>query len=112
MSDRTRVSPQQHARATGPIDEPADALRPACGEECEEALARLQVYLDGELDDGEVAQVAAHLSACYPCMDRAELEQQVRALVRRSCQERAPAGLMERIRLQLSLAGGSDGASG
>ncbi|MCC6536021.1 MAG: zf-HC2 domain-containing protein [Bryobacterales bacterium] len=34
---------------------------------CNEVLARLSAYLDGELPAGERAQVDAHLAACPNC---------------------------------------------
>jgi len=88
------------ARARG------DAILPgaACGPACEEALLRLEAYLDGELPDVEVTAVADHLTACFPCTDRASFEQALRTIIRRSCAEQAPPGLLERVRLRLEQA--------
>jgi mycothiol system anti-sigma-R factor len=72
-----------------------------CGGGCEDALERLEAYLDGELPDTDVADIAAHLSDCYPCTDRATFEEQLRAIVRRDCVEQAPASLLDRIRAEL-----------
>ncbi len=76
----------------------------ACGPACEEALLRLEAYLDGELPDVEVTVVADHLTACFPCTDRASFEQALRDIIRRSCAEQAPPGLLERVRLRLEQA--------
>jgi len=72
-----------------------------CGGGCDEALERLEAYLDGELPDTDVADIASHLSDCYPCTDRATFEEQLRAIVRRDCVEQAPASLLNRIRAEL-----------
>ena len=72
-----------------------------CGGGCEDALERLEAYLDGDLPDMDVADIAAHLSDCYPCTDRATFEEQLRSIVRRDCVEQAPASLLDRIRAEL-----------
>lgn len=80
---------------------------PECSTECQEALAQLELLLDGELPEDRVEQVREHLTACYPCTDRATFEEQLRAIVRRDCIEHAPDSLVTRI--QTRLAQGSDG---
>ncbi len=72
-----------------------------CGPDCEEALAELERFLDGELPSTEVGRVSAHLAACYPCTDRATFEEQLRAVVRRGCADAAPPDLVARIRSRL-----------
>jgi anti-sigma factor (TIGR02949 family) len=74
---------------------------PECGPECAEALERLEAYLDGELPHTTLSEIKEHLTACYPCTDRASFEEQVRALVRRDCTEVAPTALLGRIRTRL-----------
>jgi mycothiol system anti-sigma-R factor len=74
---------------------------PDCGPECQEALSRLEQYLDGELPQTKLGEIKQHLTACYPCTDRASFEEQVRALVRRECTDVAPSALLGRIRLRL-----------
>ena len=72
---------------------------------CQEALQDLERYLDGELPDADLSQIRDHLAACYPCADRATFEEQLRALVRDRCAEKAPPDLMDRIRSQLDQVG-------
>lgn len=82
----------------------SDATRgdvPECGEDCQEALERLEAYLDGELPESVVPKLQEHLAACYPCTDRVDFEQQLRAIVRRDCVDRAPDGLVDRIQVHL-----------
>lgn len=69
----------------------------ACGEECDEALERLEAYLDGELPHTDVDQLRRHLTSCYPCTERASFEEQVRAIVREGCDDQAPPQLRTRI---------------
>jgi anti-sigma factor (TIGR02949 family) len=97
---------------------PTPAAEPAppsdCGPACQEALADLERFLDGELPAGDIGRVKQHLSACYPCTDRASFEEQLRALVRRGCADAAPPDLVDRIRTGLHSGGlpGVDAAGG
>jgi mycothiol system anti-sigma-R factor len=75
---------------------------PECGEECQEALARLERYLDGELPGTTLGQIKQHLTACYPCTDRLSFEEQLRSIVARECVETPPASLVARIRASLA----------
>jgi mycothiol system anti-sigma-R factor len=72
-----------------------------CGEGCVEALETLEAYLDGELPEARVADLAEHLRACYPCADRVSFEEQLRNLVRRRCVDHAPSDLVDRVRARL-----------
>jgi anti-sigma factor (TIGR02949 family) len=72
-----------------------------CGDGCAEALERLEAYLDGELPETTVSELASHLRACYPCTDRVTFEEQLRAIVRQRCVEEAPTDLVERVRARL-----------
>ncbi|MDX1622050.1 MAG: mycothiol system anti-sigma-R factor [Nitriliruptorales bacterium] len=69
--------------------------------DCQKALEDLQLYLDGELPASQLTTISDHLAKCYPCTDRATFEQQLRALVRRGCADRAPSSLVQRIEAQL-----------
>lgn len=72
---------------------------------CVQALEDLHRYLDGELPDRDLEDIRSHLERCYPCTDRATFEQQLRAVVRERCAERAPEELKERIRERLKASG-------
>jgi mycothiol system anti-sigma-R factor len=76
-------------------------MTPDCGADCQEALAELERFLDGELPETTVADISQHLADCYPCADRADFEAQLRAIVRRGCADQAPPSLVERIRARL-----------
>ncbi|MTV26018.1 mycothiol system anti-sigma-R factor [Nitriliruptoraceae bacterium ZYF776] len=82
---------------------------PGAGSDCQEALAELQRYLDGELHEGELGRIKQHLTACYPCTDRASFEEQLRAIVRDGCVDAAPPALVDRIRVRLRAGDGPRG---
>lgn len=68
---------------------------------CQEALRELERYLDGELSESDLSTIRSHLSACYPCADRASFEGQLRAIIRERCVERTPPDLHAAIRKRL-----------
>ena len=70
-------------------------------ETCADFLERIVCLLDDELDGGEVAEVKAHLEECAPCLQSYDLQRTVKALVARSCTERAPESLRQRVRVQI-----------
>ena len=66
--------------------------------DCSETLHRLYEYLDGEMTPSDTVRIANHLAACGPCMEEHDVEQMMKALVRRSCAgEVAPAHLRASI---------------
>ncbi len=70
--------------------------------DCDEIVHELQIYLDGETDEEFADRVARHLDRCAPCLDRAEFERRLRAIVAAKCgTECAPAELRERIIVRL-----------
>lgn len=66
--------------------------------ECEEAIAKLLEYLDGELDEGDRSQVERHLETCRGCFGRAEFERRLRARVAETGRATAPESLRLRVR--------------
>jgi anti-sigma factor (TIGR02949 family) len=72
--------------------------------DCDEALAELEAYLDGELPEVASHQVEQHLFGCQSCFDRSEFRRRVRDIVRSKCGIRAdiPAGVAERIRRMIA----------
>lgn len=75
----------------------------ACGTDCDEALGRLFEYLDSELDAPDAERVRAHLEECEPCLGEYDVEAVVKKLVKRCCQEEAPADLRLRIHERLTV---------
>jgi mycothiol system anti-sigma-R factor len=74
----------------------------SCGKphetDCSEVLDRVFEYLDNELDTLDCAKIKQHLEECGPCLREYELDQALKALIRRSCAcEPAPQDLRARI---------------
>jgi mycothiol system anti-sigma-R factor len=70
---------------------------------CDDVLVHVFEFLDHETDDARRAQIAEHLEDCSPCLREFGIEQEFKALVRRRCGGDAPpAGLKDRIKLQLT----------
>ena len=65
---------------------------------CEEVLALVYDFLDGEIDDDARHRIAEHLDECGPCLRKFGLEQAVKQVVQRSC---ACPNAPERLRVQI-----------
>lgn len=73
---------------------------------CQEALAKVYLYLDQEMPDTESAEFKAHVEDCAPCLEEVGIEQQVKALVSRCCgDEQASEDLRSQILSKLRTAG-------
>jgi mycothiol system anti-sigma-R factor len=71
---------------------------------CEQVMERMYEFLDNELDTASGDAIRHHLAACEPCLDRFDVEQAVRTLVRHHCGgEVAPTHLRNRIVTQLTV---------
>jgi anti-sigma factor (TIGR02949 family) len=70
---------------------------------CEQALGMLFEFLDAELPEPDGDRIREHLAYCEPCLAEYDVEEHVRALVRRSCTECAPVELHVRIRESLTV---------
>ncbi|MGH3742730.1 MAG: mycothiol system anti-sigma-R factor [Micromonosporaceae bacterium] len=77
----------------------------SCGEphevDCREILQDVYLYLDLECENQQRDRIRQHLDECAPCLREYGLEQEIKALVARCCQEVAPSGLRERVRVRL-----------
>ena len=70
---------------------------------CDDVLSHVFEFLDHETDDARRAVIAEHLEDCSSCLREFGIEQEFKALVRRRCGGDAPpAGLRERIKIQLT----------
>ena len=71
--------------------------------DCREVLDRVFEYLDGEMTGHDVDKIRQHLDECGPCLREYDLDDALKALVRRSCgHEPAPASLRARIMVQIT----------
>lgn len=64
---------------------------------CEEALAELYTFLDGELTDAKRHAISSHLEGCNPCVEIFDFEAELRIVVSTKCVEQVPPSLMVRI---------------
>ena len=66
--------------------------------DCSRARLQLYEYLDGEMGPDDCAKISEHLEHCGPCLKEYDLDQMLKALVRRSCTcETAPTQLRMQI---------------
>lgn len=71
--------------------------------DCSEVLAHLYAFHDHELSAEEADQIREHLMACEPCLDRFQVEDALRTLIRKCCsQARAPESLRVRVTASFS----------
>ena len=68
------------------------------GISCEEVLAEVELYIDGELEQARASHLADHLRGCTPCMRHAEFRARLKEIVRTKCRSEAPEHLVVRIR--------------
>ncbi|GAA4112692.1 mycothiol system anti-sigma-R factor [Enteractinococcus coprophilus] len=70
---------------------------------CTEArIESIYQYLDGALDSADLAEVRAHIDGCPECQSEHDLELIIRDVVKRSCDEKAPRSLKDKILHRIS----------
>lgn len=65
--------------------------------DCDDVLHDLYGFLDGELTEGRKELIRQHLEDCSPCLEAFDFENELKALVARTCHDEVPDGLRERI---------------
>ncbi len=71
--------------------------------DCRDVLDRVYEYLDGEMTAHDVAKIRQHLDECGPCLSQYDLDEVLKALIRRSCVcEVAPDSLRARIMVRIT----------
>lgn len=82
--------------------------------ECAGVLRDVWQFLDNELDPANRAAIEAHLDGCSPCLEEANLDQKLKALLHAKCGgDRAPQQLREKLASHLhSVTVSSVGADG
>ncbi len=71
---------------------------------CSEVLDRVYEYIDGECDQKDKHAIKHHLEECGPCLKEFGLEEAVKAIVRRSCSDPAPAELRTKVLANIAAA--------
>ena len=75
----------------------------AAGSDCSEVLHRVYEYLDGEMTHADTVKIKGHLEECGPCLREYDLDQALKALVKRSCAcEEAPVELRTTIMARIT----------
>jgi mycothiol system anti-sigma-R factor len=69
--------------------------------DCADYLERIVYFLDNELDEADCSAVRHHLDECGPCLEKYDLQRTVKTIVARSCSERAPEDLRDRVRIRI-----------
>jgi len=69
--------------------------------DCRSFLARLYLYLDGEIDDISKADIDRHLEECTGCEQQLLFERDLKALVQKKCSEQPDQILIERLRVEI-----------
>lgn len=64
---------------------------------CEEVIAHLLMYLDGEIDEEQRARIDRHLEVCRGCYSRAEFERALRRKVADLGEANARPALRRRV---------------
>ncbi len=67
------------------------------GDNCQEAIAELYSFLDGELTEAKRHDISQHLDDCSPCLEAFEFETELRAVVSHRCQEQVPDSLRQKV---------------
>lgn len=79
-------------------------LAAGTGSDCSEALLRVYEYLDGEMSADDCVKIQAHLDECGACLKQYNLDQALKAIVKRSCSsEAAPVELRTTILRQITM---------
>lgn len=66
-------------------------------DECQQALAELYHYLDGQLTLERRTTITAHIDLCSPCLRAFSFETELRQVVAERCTDEVPDALRLRI---------------
>ena len=72
-----------------------------CGCDCTTARDRLYLFLDREIDSASCEEIQQHIEACSSCLTEYDVERIVKTLVHRSCAERAPETLVQKVQFAI-----------
>jgi mycothiol system anti-sigma-R factor len=71
-------------------------------EPCQEAIATLYSFLDGELTPDRRQLIQHHLDDCGPCFEAFGFEAELKAVIARKCRDDVPESLRRRVADALS----------
>lgn len=64
---------------------------------CDDALEKMYLYIDGELTAETAGAIKVHLDDCPPCWDAFHFEERLKVVVRTRLQEEVPTEVMMRL---------------
>jgi mycothiol system anti-sigma-R factor len=71
--------------------------------DCSLVIRQVWALLDGEVTDDSRAELRQHLEQCPACLRHYGVEERIKKLIATKCSgERAPAYLVERVRMEIS----------
>jgi mycothiol system anti-sigma-R factor len=70
--------------------------------DCDLAMANLFTFIDAELDIHELELMRGHIDDCPECLYEEELGRKLKGVIQRTCVERAPEALRERVTARLA----------
>jgi mycothiol system anti-sigma-R factor len=70
-------------------------------QDCSDVLEALYLFIDGEIDSANASLIRHHLDDCAPCLKAYDLDVIVKSLIARSCAEKAPPPLRERVLMSI-----------
>jgi mycothiol system anti-sigma-R factor len=71
--------------------------------DCADVVEAVYLYLDGELAGDAIEDIKRHLDECSPCLREYGVEQEVKAIIARSCCESAPEQLRVAIQQRIEV---------
>ena len=86
--------------AENPFD-PVGALDLSLGGDCTAMIARLDIFLDGELTEARRHNIQSHLDSCPTCYEAFDFEAELRIVIRTKTVTEVPPELVARIRQAL-----------
>jgi len=75
-------------------------------EPCQEAIATLYTFLDGELTVERRLEIQRHLEECSPCLEAFDFEAELKIVIARKCRDSVPPSLLDRVSRALAEASG------
>ena len=64
---------------------------------CDDALEKMYLYIDGELIADTAGEIKVHLDDCPPCWDAFHFEERLKVVVRTRLREEVPSEVMVRL---------------
>jgi mycothiol system anti-sigma-R factor len=64
---------------------------------CQDAIATLYSFLDGELTSERRVKIQYHLEECSPCFAAFDFEAELKAVIARKCRDDVPDSLRQRV---------------